>query len=180
MPLLKGKPSCPYCGGALDVMPKRSKKCPHCGQYAHVHDGTLVTSEKVQEERAIDNWMKRLGSLGVTRRSFDHHRKELARQLGFTPSVNDTIWRILNSFITSGQDHQHLSFVDQEMVYHASLEGKNPKPYQAEAARHQLLAMKEYLLPEFQKVTISTCNDGNVCSACRELENRTFTIVKRR
>ena len=164
---------CPYCGFTLEPRPRRKKKCPHCGEPIFVRQGNLLT----QEQAEVGDWLNRVEYLGVTRKDFDRNRQELAKQFGFTPSVNDTIWRVLNSLIVPGRSHQELRFVYQEMADLVWKEGKDPKPYQAEAAKHELLEMKEgFDIFENVRVTTTTCNDDLVCPACREFAKRTFTI----
>ena len=170
MPVFRKKPRCPYCGEALDAKPKRKKKCPHCGQPIFVRQGVLRT----KEQAGTDDWLKRLEYLGITRKEFERHRQQLAKQFGFEPAINDTVWRILNNRIASTQSHQDLRLVYQEMARLVKMEGKDPTPYSAKARTQELLEIKEGGL--WNRVTIHTANDDLVCPACRELAKKTFPI----
>jgi hypothetical protein len=171
---------CPYCGEAVDVMPKRSKKCRSCGRSMRVHEGKLVTVEVAQEERAIRNWLKggRLGGFGVSRKDFDREREKLSRQFGFRAPVNDTVWRILNGLITPGRDYQEVRSAYWCMAWLAESEGKDPKLYERLAVEHGsrgfLLDLK---VDDFwDRVKVVTKKDDEVCSGCRALEGRIFTV----
>ena len=129
---------------------------------------------RTQEQAEIQDWLKQLQYLDVTRKEFDRHQKQLSKQFGQKPAVNDTVWRILNSRVASTRDHHILLQVYSEMARLVEKEGKDPKPYYAKVSRHELLEIKEGGL--YEKVRVQTCNDDHVCSACRELAKRTFTI----
>jgi hypothetical protein len=172
---------CPYCSEVLETAPKRKKKCPHCGRFIFVRQGELFTEAslkdyeaKQREEAAISSWLSRLAQFGVTQQAFDRHRKALSKQFGFQAPVNDTVWRILNSLVRPSRSRQDLKAIYLYMANLIIEEGKDPKPYLAEAARHELLDLKESGV--VSKVKVSTCNDDSVCSACRKLEKKTFTI----
>jgi predicted RNA-binding Zn-ribbon protein involved in translation (DUF1610 family) len=170
MPLFQKKPECPYCGKTLDVKPTRKKKCPHCGRPIFVRQGNLRT----QEQAETDDWLKRLEYLGVTRKDFDRHQQELAKQFGLKPVVNDTVWRILNSRIASTRSHQDLRLIYQEMAHLVETEGKDSKPYNVEARKHELLEIREGGF--WNRATIQTANDDLVCPACRKLAKKTCSI----
>ena len=90
------------------------------------------------EHDHVYQWLDRLNRLGVTRTDFNHHREELSRQFGFTASVNDTVWRILNTLVIKyARDSHLLEQIYREMAALVSQEGKDPSPYleQAEGVR---------------------------------------------
>lgn len=83
-------------------------------------------------------WLDRLNFFGITRTDFNRHRDELTRQFGSPASVNDTVWRILNSMVIKyAQDNYRLEHIYREMAALVSQEGKDPTPYleQAEEIR---------------------------------------------
>jgi hypothetical protein len=43
-----------------------------------------------------DDWLERLKRVGVNKRDFEKHQKDLAKQFGLNPSLNDVVWRALN------------------------------------------------------------------------------------
>ncbi len=86
------------------------------------------------------SWLDRLNRLGVSRTEFNHHREELSGQFGFTASVNDTIWRILNTLVEKHtKDRHRLEWIYREMAALTSQEGKDPTQYleQAESVRRE-------------------------------------------
>lgn len=173
------KAKCPHCRAALDPKPKRKAKCRYCGQAFVVRGGVLLT----EEEAAIQDWLSRLESLGVTRKDFDSHRQQLSRQFGFKAPVNDTIWRILNSLITAKADHVQLVRVYVEMAGLLRLEGKDARWCSEEARRHHLLEVIEGLRDSAHsgfdmRLVVSTCNDSLVCPVCQALAKRTYTLAE--
>jgi len=76
------------------------------------------------------NWLDRLSGFDVTRTDFNRHREELSRQFGSPASVNDTVWRILNSLVIKYvRDHYRLEHIYREMAALTSQEGKDPTQY---------------------------------------------------
>lgn len=156
---------CPYCGKNLDEPPTRKKKCRYCGKTIVVHKGKLLT----EEQAIIEDWKTRLGKFGFTENEFHKHREALTQQFGHTPSINDTIWRFLNSQIVKTRDKT----IYYEMAHLVSMEGKDPKPYMAQASRQTLLECKNL---RGKKVGVRNCTDAYVRPECRRLENQVFTI----
>jgi hypothetical protein len=164
------EPKCPYCDALLEKKPARKKKCPHCSNYIFVRKGRLLT----ESQKIVEEWLDRLGAFGITRQAFDQHRERLAKQFGFRPSVNDTVWRVLNSLVAGTTDHSQAKLIYCEMARLVRGEGKDPKPYLAEAAKQELLDLKESGV--ISQVRVNTVNDRFVCSKCRALAEKTFTI----
>ena len=157
----------------LDPGPKRGKKCPACGQQFAVRKGEIVTLEEAE----IRDWLFRLEKYGVSRKDFDRHRADLTRQFGTKAGVNDTVWRILNSLIATERDIQTLRGVYWEMAGLVSGEGKDPKPYLAEALKLDLLMLKR---EGVKAVRIVGCggrvDDSSACPACRTLWGKKLAI----
>lgn len=160
---------CPYCNNSLEKRPSRKKKCPHCGNYIVVKRGHLLT----EDQKAIGVWLDRLAPLGVTKHLFKQSHKQLAERFGSPPSVNDTIWHVLNSLVATTTDHSRAKMIYSEMAQLVRGEGKNPKPYLAKASKHALLGLKE---AGIRRVRVQTVRDEFVCPQCRKLTKKTFTI----
>ena len=133
---------CPYCDAELNPKPKRKKKCPVCGKPIYVRKGKLLT----EEEAAIEEWLNYLRKFDIDRKEFDTHREKLSQQFGFTASVHDTVWRILNTVAGETRDLQQRQWAYSEMARLAWREGKSPLPYQKEAARAELLCSGPLIL----------------------------------
>jgi len=161
---------CPYCNAPLEKKPARKKKCPHCGNPIFVKEGRLLT----EDQKLVEEWLDRLEMFGITRQTFEQHREQLAKQFGSQPSVNDTVWRILNSLVARTVDHSQAKLLYNEMAYLVRGEDKDPSPYLAEAAKHELLNLKESGV--VSRVRVNTVNDDIVCPKCRGLAEKTFTI----
>jgi DNA-directed RNA polymerase subunit RPC12/RpoP len=161
---------CPHCNTPLAKKPIRKTKCPYCGNYILVKKGQLLT----EEQKAIEEWLDRLQPLGLTRSKFHQHAEQLAQQFGFQPSVNDIIWRILNALISSTTNRSNLKLLYNEMARIAIDEGKDPKPYLAEAIRSDLLDLKSSGV--VSHVGINTANDDHVCLKCRSLAHKVLTV----
>lgn len=134
MGLFKSRPKCPNCDAALQSLPSRKQECPHCGRLILVRQGDLVTEEQAQ----IMDWMTRLEVLGVSSRDFQTHHRNLSKQFGHSASINDTVWRILNSLVVQyANDKSALEHIYREMAAVVSSEGKDPTQYleQAESVR---------------------------------------------
>ena len=125
---------CPNCKKILSKMPSRKEKCPHCGEIIRVRNRTLITEEDSQ----IYDWLMRLEYLGITKKDFDDQREELSKEFGIRASVNDTIWRILNSLVVIHVNNDiKLEYVYRQMAALVAKEGKDPTRLlvQAEDAR---------------------------------------------
>lgn len=163
--------NCPYCKEELKEAPTRKKKCPNCGNYIFVRKGELLT----EEQATIKDWINRLERLDLTEEMFEIHRAALVKQFGKPPLINDVIWRFLNAQLTKSRDFFNLKIVYLEMARLVSMEGKDPKPYLVKACKMELLELKK---SGTSKVKVYTCNDNLVCSECRKLENKVFTIAE--
>jgi hypothetical protein len=169
----KSQSKCPYCNQVLTPPPKWGKKCPFCGQQFMIRQGEPVTLE----EAKFRDGLLLLEEYGVTRKDFDRHRADLTKQFGFKASVDDTVWRILNSLIAKERDIQILRRIYFEMGRLVSQEGKNPRPYFAEAHKLELLRLKR---DGVKTVRIVGCgrrvDDQHACSACKALWGKRFAI----
>jgi len=96
-------PVCPYCSKALDKIPSRKTKCPHCGNYMYVR--TRPSDRKrvvVTEQDAVkidEQWMMEHGTYDAylaEQREFETQKAELAKKRGREPSNGDVYWAIYN------------------------------------------------------------------------------------
>jgi hypothetical protein len=120
----------------------------------------------IEREAEITDWSRRLEGLEVTRAQIDSHEAHLARQFGSEPSVNDLIWRVLNSLLTGNPQTVKAAYI--EMAHLARSEHKSPLPYLQEAAKLELAYFKGLGL--VNSVRVQTVNDHLVCEQCRILE----------
>ena len=133
---------CPSCGLALETSPARKQECPSCGTSIVVRSGGFVA----EEEATIAQWPSRLQGFGVTQNDFEERRRELGKRLGMRPSVNDTVWTILDAATRDhADDNAALETVYRLMSALVSGEGKDPTMYlvEAEKARNRYDSVPE-------------------------------------
>lgn len=166
--------TCPYCGFNLEVIPKRKKKCPNCGDDIFVSKGKLYT----KEEKDIRDWLRRVEDLGITRKMFNDEREKLSERFGLKASINDTAWTILNSINTPNKSYQDRKFIYLAMAHILQLEDKSTKEIMVQAHKMDLLEMKELVDNSGIEMMgkILTCNDDLVCDECRKLSKKVFTV----
>lgn len=162
---------CPYCGASLGVKPARKKKCPSCSQPVFVIDGMLLTQQQADTKRAL----RRLEMFDVTAAAFEKARSSLKKEFGSEPSANDVTWRILNSIIAEAKADENLKMVYYEMASLAKGEGKDPKPYQSQAIRQDLLSYKRMGV---KRVQVFGITDYATCDHCRSYANKTMSLEK--
>jgi len=177
-------PTCPYCSITLESVLKRKKKCPSCGKFIFVRDGRPVTED---EARIQDN-LWRLQWFRLTRPDFDKCRAELSEEFGYIASVNDTMWRLLNTQVAIAKRIDVVEQAHKEMARIATEEGKDPQPYLDAARRATKVRINQGTCEAFKremeeirdlphtKAKIRTCNDSHVCPACQEIASMTWPI----
>ena len=161
---------CPNCRQPLEVRPKRKSKCPHCGKFILVRKPYLMT----ERESELSYWADRLEGLEVLRSEIDTHAADLKKQFGFEPAVNDVIWRALNSVVSNRPGSFEARRAYGEMAHIALSEGKDPRAYERQEAKLELLRIKQEGYAK--SVKVMTVNDASVCKACRALERRTIPL----
>jgi len=94
---------CPHCQSALDKMPGRKKKCPHCGDFIFVRarpsDEQRVLVTEAQAEVIEEQWSIVNGTHGeylAEKKRFADERDRLTQRVGKEPSDNDVAWSMLN------------------------------------------------------------------------------------
>lgn len=97
-------PICPYCSKALDRMPGRKKKCPHCGKYMYVRtrpadrQRILVTEQgakDIDEQWATIHAEQRARRF-VDEAEFEKEKEVLSARFGREPSDHDVLWSLHN------------------------------------------------------------------------------------
>lgn len=95
---------CPHCSKPLGKMPRRKKKCPHCGQFMYVRtrpdDGRRVLVTEEGTRQIEEPWMFELAMYSndpVDPQQLEVHKASLARKFGHEPSDQDALWSLLNS-----------------------------------------------------------------------------------
>jgi hypothetical protein len=98
---------CPYCKEKLDKIPTRKSKCPHCNEYMYSRtrpsDRTKVLVTEKQKEEIELEWIKYHETQEennlMENDDFSSAKKDLTKQFGKEPSLNDVKWRVYNQRI---------------------------------------------------------------------------------
>lgn len=98
---------CPYCSKLLDKIPTRKSKCPYCGEYMYSRtrpsDRKKVLVTEKQTEEIEEQWAKfyeiQEESNLMENPEFVSAKKELSKQFGKEPSLDDVKWRVFNQKI---------------------------------------------------------------------------------
>jgi len=97
------KAECPYCHQALDKIPSRKTKCPHCGEFMFVRtrpkDNARVVVTKEEADRIEEEWAIVHGTHDIyiaNKKRIEKEKETLRRKFGKEPSDNDVEWSLLN------------------------------------------------------------------------------------
>tara|TARA_Y100000310_G_C20627266_1_gene786629 strand:+ start:32 stop:1612 length:1581 start_codon:yes stop_codon:yes gene_type:complete len=98
---------CPYCKKILEKIPARKSKCPYCNEYMYSRtrpsDRKKVLVTEKQKEEIEEQWTKyyeiQEESNLMENPEFVSAKKELTKQFGKEPSINDIKWRVFNQNI---------------------------------------------------------------------------------
>lgn len=173
--------TCPNCGAELENISdwKNGKiDCPHCEGVIVVRTGKLFAEDEANVRDGLESVNRRLFDYEITREEFNQIREELSKEFGLIASVNDTLWRILNSINTPDKSYQDRKFIYMAMDDILRGEGKSSNEILAKVCEMELLGNKE--LSENLGINLvvksKTVNDSYVCDECKKLSEETFTI----
>ena len=93
--------SCPYCNTKLEVIPKAKKKCPRCEKYIFSRTRPLDKKKVLIREDQKDDLEKEWEKYHAHKEEeslaedpqYIEAKKELKKQFGKEPSINDIKWR---------------------------------------------------------------------------------------
>ncbi len=157
MALSASNQSCPYCQYHLDGILLETANCPHCMKPIYVFGEKLLS-----EETATDEWLAYLRPLAISKSDFNEYRQQLSMEAGGRASINDTIWRILNSSVGKYvHDKRKLYFIYLQMAELVASEWKDPHIYLEQAERYSPngFAFLERNSDPIDKM-INLCNDA--------------------
>ena len=121
---------------------------------------------------------------GASEKMFASERKRLSKQFGFTASVNDTIWGMMNDLTSKNRRNPYnLEKIYLLMGRYVEEEGKDPSPHVQEAMKwkeysikQKLLETKKFMGKHYKiKVAPGHRNDEFVCDECRKVAKSTYT-----
>lgn len=94
---------CPYCHKALDKIPAKKTKCPHCGEFIFVRtrpkDNARVVVTKTEADKIEEDWTIVSGthdSFIAEKEKNEKERETLRKRFGKEPSENDVRWGVFN------------------------------------------------------------------------------------
>ena len=172
------KPVCPYCRKVLDIKPKRKKKCPFCNNDIYVRSKQKIFSSTLlnKEDAIAVDWLKNLENFGIKDNDFINERRELSKKFGKKAKSTDVIWGLFNELIIlkiKTKDLNSLKMIYYDMALFLNKEGKDCFTVLQQSAKMDLMRFKQE--GSIKKVQILTQQE-NSCEACRQLENKVFTI----
>jgi DNA-directed RNA polymerase subunit RPC12/RpoP len=179
--------TCPYCGKHLRDIPKRKKKCPHCGEFIYVRtlpktrERLLVTStqaEQIDAEWAAISRRKRyvdmLWHYQITEADFEERKRQKSKA-GIAVSDQDVIWSFLNELILeygNKLDLQELSHLYYSLALILDEGGREFADALKESRKMELLDFKRIGI---KKVRILTAGE-HACQACQKLSGKVITV----
>lgn len=165
---------CPYCGLPVEVIPRTSGICPHCGQQVFARKGALVT--KTEDESAV--WIRRTAGLGGDEPRYEETRAHLAKEGGCEPPWHDVARAVLTNLIaehTEREDYLRVPALYRELALILSADGEDPRQSLREAAKWELISMK---WRPVVWVMIDGVRDRESCPACRRLRGTRVAIYE--
>ncbi len=177
---------CPHCGVILDPPPTRPRKCPHCrGRVVprtRRRDGAkfILTQIEAQQfdadrdaERARSTALRAAQGIGASEGQFARAASLLADEWNREPLSRDVFWRVANDAVTTAgrvKDWSRLAGIYWQMARWARGEGRDVRHLLRSSSEAKLRSM-----PYTRRVEIATCNDLDVCAACRSNAGRQMT-----
>jgi len=187
--------ACPYCGIVLDA-PRRSRKCPGCGEKINVRTDR-ETGEKLyfasdavarfDAERAAvaarNKVLRRIEWMGFSESDYESKADELAEKWGSRPQPSDVYWTLANEQVmrlgdprTSGYEIEQ---VYRQMAQQLHEEGGSYKDLLRRAHEARLTHEWEKIeniegryASEWRAEVV-----GNACcEACEALDGRTYAF----
>ncbi|MBI5884045.1 MAG: hypothetical protein HZB91_13195 [Elusimicrobia bacterium] len=100
--IVKTNPICPYCSQALDKMPGRKKKCPHCGNNMYVRTRPVDRQRVLVTERGAQDIDAQWATIGAKQQAmrfvdeteFNKEKDALSARSGREPSDFDVLWTL--------------------------------------------------------------------------------------
>jgi hypothetical protein len=165
--------SCPYCKHKLETLPKRKKKCPHCGEQIYVRSKRILFNRPLltePESIAYDAFKQINYQYGITKEMYFVKEKELTKKFGETPQAGDVIWGIYNDLILmKSKNYQNLSSIYFSMAMHLA---KEKKPYFKQLQLSQKTSLLYYKKTGCKKVEIL----GGNCEECRKNDEKVWDV----
>lgn len=121
-----------------------------------------------------NKWLSILSQYGITEKDFDIHKGKLSKKFGQEARNRDVIWSIFNELlIKKNKDLNSLKMIYYEMALFLNEEGKDCFAVLQQSHKMELMKFKQDGF--VKKVRILTAGKDS-CEACRQLENKVFTI----
>lgn len=166
---------CPYCKKVLKQKPQRKKKCPFCNNDIYIMSKQKIFSSILlnKEDAIAIDWLKNLENFGIKDNDFINKRRELSKKFGEEAKSVDVIWGLFNELILKTKNLHSLKMIYYEMALFLNKEGKDCFLVLQQSAEMELMKFKQDGF--IKKVRILTAGEDS-CEACRQLENKVFTI----
>jgi len=105
--LIGTRDTCPYCNKKLDIIPSKKKPCSYCHNDIYVRTRPedrkkILVTEKQREDielRWQQHYQEKEEKELIQNPDFNSAKKELTKQFGKEPPINDIKWRVFNQNI---------------------------------------------------------------------------------
>jgi hypothetical protein len=158
---------CPYCKEKLDPIPKRKKECPHCSKFIYSRtrpsDKKKVLVTEKQKDKIELEWTRfHEANEEVELMQNDDYakaKKDLSKQFGKEPSLNDIKWRVFNQKIIEYASKKQWGLYRNNKLDMAFLLQKENKNKQALSTMFEVIYLD-----------INGCNNVGVIYSKKEMD----------
>jgi len=171
---------CPYCGEGLRVPPQRKKKCPFCKRPIYVkstpeiRDKRLMTEAQAEEAEKLWNAYHLRQESIATLLSVGLDEKDLQQERALGAGTDsEAVVALLRRFAAATEKLHLRSSAFRHLAIYADKEGEPFYDLLAEAARSQVLRLKE---SRVTKVEILTGGPDSSCAECETQAGKIFTV----
>lgn len=146
------RPTCPYCGQALESKPASYSPCPHCRKTILVRtnqdlfDTTLLTREQSDEFDRIEATIRILKPFEIRARDYVAFKRSLGEKMELErePTDEEIVWQLFHEAARRipATDKARLADLFELQARFVHAQGKDHWPLQQKAARFRLQAMQ--------------------------------------
>ena len=185
-------PVCPYCMKALEKMPARKRKCPHCQKDIAVRtspmsgERVLLKEDQVEqietiwtEYRYSNKWIKKLNSeYGITTKQLLNKKEELRKRFTSDPDLPDVIWSAFIDQVERIAKHSPVDYHSLKMLFfnQAMFLYEAKMPFFDVLQQASKMELLHYQQEGVKKVEILAA--GNSCGVCKKINGKKFTVKK--
>lgn len=163
---------CPYCNETLDKVPKKKKKCPHCGNYIYVRSSQILYPSKhlTHDEAIATDEFYYLKEYGITNELFNDKVDQLNKNADESVTPIDVCIALYNDLILQTTDKFRLGGLYFRSAF---IKYQSGFGFLADLQNLAKIDLSRYEQEGVQQVTIHSVD---ACEECQQLNGRVFTI----